>query len=144
MDSIKVGSITYTKIMEKTLSGAVLPLVTVESSDGDYIGFYDAPQLYACNFNGSIHHYARNANGSIVTMLTQEEVDDIIAQYQANNTIRISDEGINSLKFDYQMDFGDYEIEAKPTTQKGCKHQWKNYVGLNHKFTYCTLCDEKK
>lgn len=24
-----------------------------------------------------------------------------------------------------------------------CQHQWKEYIGLNEKFSYCTKCDKK-
>jgi hypothetical protein len=26
----------------------------------------------------------------------------------------------------------------------GCKHTWKEYVGLTQVFEYCTLCDQRK
>ena len=50
--------------------------------------------------------------------------------------------------------WGDDEITKKitltPEEQKRlfrdndtCYHVWKEYVGLNETFTYCTICDKK-
>jgi|SRR5271165_2272038 len=68
--------------------------------------------------------------------LSQEEIDQICKEMKAEQ---------NS-----QLDLNYEPLPNSPITpnwfdkKKECDHDWKEYIGLNQKDTYCTKCPAKK
>lgn len=39
--------------------------------------------------------------------------------------------------------YGKWYNTYKPEISKECMHEWKDYIGLNERFKFCTKCDKK-
>lgn len=69
----------------------------------------------------------------------------------------MTDEQLENMIVNYHKSMGHGEIELPPgivwsvpfgdsfdQDDCGCKHEWKDYIGMTDAFKYCVKCDEKK
>ena len=112
----------------------------------EVIEFDQAFQLYVVSSGKD-----KDANGQDVTHgYTERALKPVSLPFSTNNGVfNIPDE--SRINFNVLFDemykeaigkFMDKKIIISET--KGCLHEFKEYFGLNERFTYCTKCDQKR
>jgi len=106
-------------------------------------GFYE---LILPNFEiQSIHINVYDDLG--ITIQTLSHVSNYAFYFTSGETIRFKGSIIieERSKFKFKINqVGSSEDKVENSVEQQCVHDWKEYVGIINRFTYCSKCDVKK